>query len=139
MESESLSNSQKRSTNLYIDICRNHDEMAHCQLAPGSCIFFVCVKQRLHRVGSPHLAAADVNTLLSPALECRQDLEKFGVGKVRTMEEWTEWSGVDFKDRSVVTAGDKFCVDDIPMDKNKLCPITQDARQRFIEATGNAV
>lgn len=58
-------------------------------------------------------------------------MNMYGLGKVRSTEEWAEWSGVNLTDPSVVKAGDKFCVDDIPMNKDRLCPTTQDARQRF--------
>lgn len=61
----------------------------------------------------------------------RQELEKYGPGKVRTMAEWAAWSGVDFKNPSVVTAGDKFCREDIPLDSSRICPISQEAQDRF--------
>lgn len=61
----------------------------------------------------------------------RQDMEKYGPGKVRSMEEWTEWSGVNFKDTSSVSAGDKFCKEDIPIDRSRMCPVSPKAKAVF--------
>lgn len=66
-----------------------------------------------------------------PPQNFRKDMDMYGLGKVRSTFEWAEWSGVNLTDPTIVTAGDKFCIDDIPMNKDRLCPITHDARQRF--------
>lgn len=78
---------------------------------------------------------AQNSTAVRPAVTCRQEMEKFGPGKVRSMEQWTEWSGVNFKDPSAVAAGDKFCREDIPMDKSRLCPVSPEAKAVFDAAS----
>ncbi len=66
----------------------------------------------------------------------REGLDTHGIGNARDMSAWAEWSGVDFKDKSHVGAGHKFCrpIEDLPMDKSRVCPISADAKRRFAEA-----
>lgn len=63
-------------------------------------------------------------------------LDTHGLASVRNLDEWTEWTGVDFRDRSHVTAGDKFCRDvgDLPMTRTRVCPISAGAKAKFAAA-----
>lgn len=66
----------------------------------------------------------------------RAGLDTHGLGKVRSMDDWVQWSGIDFKDPSHVAAGDKFCRDvtDLPMDKSRVCPISSEAKAKFAQS-----
>eukprot|EP00208_Stichococcus_sp_RCC1054_P007299 CAMPEP_0206144974 /NCGR_PEP_ID=MMETSP1473-20131121/25992_1 /ASSEMBLY_ACC=CAM_ASM_001109 /TAXON_ID=1461547 /ORGANISM="Stichococcus sp, Strain RCC1054" /LENGTH=419 /DNA_ID=CAMNT_0053541011 /DNA_START=141 /DNA_END=1400 /DNA_ORIENTATION=- len=71
-----------------------------------------------------------------PPEEARVGMESHGLGVVRDMEAWRKWSGVDFRDMTHVGAGDKFCkeVQDLPMSRSRVCPISAAARNTFAKA-----
>mmetsp|Transcript_11284 Transcript_11284/g.33926 ORF Transcript_11284/g.33926 Transcript_11284/m.33926 type:complete len:431 (-) Transcript_11284:848-2140(-) len=71
-----------------------------------------------------------------PPEDYRAGLDTHGLGKVRSMDDWVQWSGIDFKDPSHVAAGDKFCRDvtDLPMDKSRVCPISSEAKAKFAQS-----